>query len=246
MKKLFLILAVITVCVISYLAMKPEETLYMNEREILAYLTMGLEENSYLDENDVQAYTPTDVMDNRVPHKKKTPYYAVRNYEPRVSSLGFSIVPPPGSNWFEKLQDDSLHYVKVNKAHKRYVIQSEAREVHLGKNLEAPEEIQNYVQQEKNNSVALPDVKKPNLTVHIEESFSRKCVRYHQHYQDHGVKGLSKQRYVNVDTEGLFCLHPNNGSVAIDINYVEKSLSNTRVTSYSSEGETFLASLTFH
>lgn len=247
MKKIFLLLAVIAVCAIAYFNMRPEEKTYLDESDIQAYLTMGLEEKQKVDDGDVQAYTPTDVMKSpaRPPSKKKTRYYAVRHYKPRVSTLGFSITPPPGSNWYEKLEDDSLFYVKVNKAHTRYVIITEAREVHLSEKVTSPVEIQSYVKREKEKHLASSNYKKPNLTVQVEEALSERCVRYIQSYQDHGMKGLGGQRFVKVDTQGLFCLHPENAGVAIDINYVEKSLSNTQVRSYSNEGQRFIASLKF-
>lgn len=247
MKKIFLFLAVITVCGIAYFNTRPIEPEYMDESDVLAYLNLGLEEQHYMDESDVQAYTPTDVMKGgELPSKKKTRYYAVRHHKPRTSTLGFSITPPPGSNWFEKLEDNSLYYVKINKLHKRYAILTEAREVQLSNTMSNPGEIQRYVKREKEGYLDSPAFKKPNLTVQAGESLSEKCVRYSQSYQDHGLKGLSGQRYVNVDTQGFFCLHPENARVAVDINYVEKSLSNTPVKSYSNEGEKFLASLKFH
>ncbi len=254
MKKTFLVLAVVTICAIAYFTVGPEEKQYMDENDVQAYINtepeekhyleenevqtyinMGQEEKQYMDESDVQAYTP-----------KKKRYYAVKNYKPRASTLGFSITPPPGSNWYEKLEDGSLFYVKINELHKQYAILTEAREVHLSKNMQNPIEIQSYVKKEKEKYLASSKFKKPNLTVQAEESLSDKCVRYSQSYQDHGLKGLQGQRYVNVDTQGLFCLHPDNTRVAIDINYVEKALSNSQVKSYSNEGEKFLASLKFN
>lgn len=35
---------------------------------------------------------------------KNTKYYAVKHYQPRESNLGFSITPPPGDHWYEKLK----------------------------------------------------------------------------------------------------------------------------------------------
>lgn len=266
MKKIFVIMAVVTVCTIAYFKLAPEdkqlkeegevltdrdlkveEILYMDESEVQAYLNLGLMEKQSPDDTDVQAYTPTDVMkgDDR-PKKKKKRYHAVRHYKPRASSLGFSITPPPGSNWFEKLEKDSLYYVKINKLHKQYAILTEAREVRLSKTMKDALEIQNFVKREKEKTLASARFRNPNLTVEVKTSPSEKCVRYRKYYEDHGMKGLDGRRYVNVDTQGLFCLHPSNSKVAIDMNYVEKSLSNTQVTSYSSEGEKFLASLKFH
>jgi len=39
-------------------------------------------------------------------------YYPVANNSPRISSLGFYILPPPGGDWYEKHLDNSLYYLK--------------------------------------------------------------------------------------------------------------------------------------
>ena len=246
MKKMILILAVLAVTAMVFFRTGPEEVTSFTESEIQAYLNLGLHHSRYLDEGDVQAYTPTDVMESqKQPTRVKTRYHAVKHHKPRASTLGFSITPPPGSDWYEKLQDDSLFYVKINDLHTRYVILTEAREVHLKKNIGSLAEIESYVEREKKKDIESPHYKQQNISVHNEDSPAEECVRYNQYYQDHGLQGLKKGSYVNVDTHGLFCLHPDNRKVAIDINYVEKSLSNVQVTAYSSEGETFLASLKF-
>ncbi|MBU1567050.1 MAG: hypothetical protein KJ630_15680 [Proteobacteria bacterium] len=238
MKKIFLFLAVITVCAIAYFNMGPEEKQYMDESDVQAYSNKNLLEDidipinkKYMDESDI-------------PINKKI-YHAVKNYKPRESTLGYSITPPPGVNWYEKLEDDSLYYLKINKSHRQYSILTKAREVRLSKDLENSKELESYVKNEKEKSLVSSYFKNPNVTVQIEASSPKKCVRYSQSYQDHGIKGLREGHYVNVDTQGLFCLHPDNARVGVDMSYVEKSLSNTMATSYSEEGEKFLTSLTF-
>jgi len=228
MKKIILLLALTTACAAAtFFYLRPDAT-------------------QDGDENDFQAYSNRDMLDGiDIPRKKKNPYHAVKHYEPRKSTLGYSITPPPGVNWFEKLENDSLYYLKINSSHKRYSILTEAREVILDKDLKNAEELRSYVKSEKERSLASSDFKNQRVTVQVEKAPSQNCVRYSQSYQDHGWKGLRKGNYVNVDTQGLFCLHPDNGRVGVDVSYVEKSLSNTVVNSYSTEGEQFLASLTF-
>lgn len=178
-------------------------------------------------------------------HTHKAKYYEVKNYKPRASSLGFSIVPPPGENWYEKLKNDSLYYLKISKSHKRYSILTEAREVRLKRSFKSSDELVDYVKHEKENSLLPVDFKNGKVSVRLETSLSKYCVRYSKLYEDHGVKGLRGRRFVNVDTQGLFCLHPGNEQVGVDVSYVEKSLSDTKAESYRNEGELFLASLNF-
>lgn len=254
MKKIFLLLAVITVCTIAYFNMGPEEQQYLDQDDVLAYVSKEPEVKQYMEESDIQSYLNMGFEEKLGPEEndfqaytpKKKRYYPVKDYKPRESTLGFSITPPPGSNWFEKLEEGSLYYVKINKLHKQYAILTEAREVHLSKNMRNTIEMQSYVKKERERALVSSTFKEPNLSVLVEESQSEKCVRYSQSYQQHGLKGLGGGRYVNVDTQGLFCLHPDNARVAVDLNYVEKSLSDSRVKSYSSEGEKFLGSLKFN
>lgn len=60
------------------------------------------------------------------------------------------------------------------------------------------------------------------------------------------MSGLRGNSYVVVNSNGIFCLHPDNRSLGVDVSYVEKSLSDATVKSYRNEGEEFLASLSFH
>lgn len=179
-------------------------------------------------------------------HSNKSRYYAVKHYQPRASSLGFSIVPPPGDNWYEKLKNDSLYYLKISKSHKRYSILTEAREIRLNRVFNSPQELLQYVEEEKAKSLVSADFKNRKVAVQLESSLSQFCVRYSKLYEDHGVEGLRDRRHVNVDRQGLFCLHPDNDRVGVDVSYVEKSLSNTKAKSYRNEGEFFIASLNFH
>ncbi len=178
-------------------------------------------------------------------HGNKARYYAVKHYEPRASSLGFSIVPPPGNNWYEKLKNDSLYYLKISKSHKRYSILTEAREVRLKSGFNSPNELLQYVESEKQKSLVSADFNNRKVSVQLESSLSQYCVRYSKLYEDHGVEGLRGRRHVNVNTQGLFCLHPDNDRVGVDVSYVEKSLSDTKAKSYRNEGEVFIASLNF-
>lgn len=226
MKKIFLLLAITVVCAVAYFSTRPEIP-------------------QYKDDNDVQAYSNKNLLDGiHIPVNKKV-YHAVKHYEPRESTLGFSITPPPGANWYEKLDDNSLYYLKINKSHKRYSILTEAREVRLSTSLKNAEELQRYVKREKEKALVSSHFKNPHVSVQIESSPSQNCVRYSQSYRDYGWKGLRKGTYVNVETQGLFCQHPDNDRVGVDVSYMEKSLPNAVADSYSNEGEKFLASLTF-
>ncbi len=175
-----------------------------------------------------------------------TKYHMVKHHEPRRSSLGFSISPPPGDHWYEKLKNDSLLFLKIAESADSYAILTEAREVHLNRIFSHSAEFLAFVKNEKNKSLAAGSFKGAATHYRIEESLSEYCVRYQQYYQDHGMEGLRGRKYIVVNTSGLFCVHPDNPDVGIDVSYVEKSLSDVYAKSYRSEGEMFIASLNFH
>ncbi len=175
-----------------------------------------------------------------------TKYHMVRHQNPRQSSLGFSVTPPPGDHWYEKLKNDSLFFLKIADSSDSYTIFTEAREVRLSQTFSNSADFLMFVENEKNENLVNEDFQAANTSYRIEGSLSEYCVRYQQNYQDHGMEGLRGRRHVVVNSSGLFCVHPDNSDVAIDLSYVEKSLSDVETESYRNEGEMFLASLNFY
>lgn len=178
---------------------------------------------------------------------RKSSYHIVKHHKPRQSSFGFSIKPPPGQNWYEQLKNDSLFYLKVSSttAHS-YSILTEAKEVQFKRNFKNPAAFKNYVKASKNEPLANNSFRNKSVTAYIiEQSGYDYCVRYQLQYEDHGMKALKGKRHVDVTTTGLFCRHPSNPLVGIDISYLEKTLSGMRTKSYKREGEMFLSSLSF-
>lgn len=173
-------------------------------------------------------------------------YHLVRNHQPRTSSLGFSVTPPPGDHWYEKLKNESLYYLKIAESSHSYSIFTEAREVRLNRSFAKPSDFLNHVKKEKNGNIANKDYRDRESTYLIEKTLSEYCVRYQQNYQDHGMEGLRGRRYVDVNTSGLYCIHPDNKKVGIDVSYVEKTLSDAKTVSFRNEGEMFLASLSLY
>jgi len=176
---------------------------------------------------------------------KNTRYYPVKQYSPRENSLGFSISPPPGDHWYEKLKDNSLIYLKKYQP-ENYAIYTQATEIHLDSPISAEKELVAYVMESKNIDTASERYKNLKSRYHTAKSPSRQCVSYENNFEDHGVKNLKNDSFVIVKSSGLFCLHPDTPNVGIDIYYFEKSISGTNTRSYQNEGEQFIASLNFN
>jgi hypothetical protein len=171
-------------------------------------------------------------------------YYAVRDSKPLVSSLGFYITPPPGENWYEAHQDESLLFLKLMKP-ETYSLSTKATELVLEKKFSQQKDFLDYVKKLKALHDGTNRYSNASSTFTWEESRSPFCVRYQQNYEDRGVKNLKNNDYVKIRNIGLVCMHPESAEIGIDISYLEKSISNTRAPSYQNEGEIFLSSLRF-
>ncbi len=172
-------------------------------------------------------------------------YYAVRNHKPQMSTLGFSITPPPGDNWYETHQKDSLLFLKLGK-HKTYSLTTKATELVLHRRFAGQTDFMEYVKEIKTLPIKASHLANASSVFSWADESSPFCVRYQQAYEDHRYKNLRKNDYVKVKNIGLVCMHPDTPEVGIDISYVEKSIASAHPTSYQEEGEKFLSSLTFY
>jgi len=175
-----------------------------------------------------------------------TRYYAVREHKPLLSTLGFSITPPPGDNWYEAHRNESLLFLKLGK-YKTYSLTTKATELVLRKNFPHQKDFMNYVKKIKTLRISNKRMSNAKTVFSwANTAESPYCVRYQQNYEDHGLKNLRKNDYVKVKNIGLVCMHPENPDVGIDISYKEKYIASANPPSYQAEGEKFLTSLTFY
>lgn len=178
-------------------------------------------------------------------HSKNTRYYPVKHYTPRQNSLGFSISPPPGSNWYEKLKNNSLIYLKKDQPD-TYAIYTQATEIVLEHPIREEQELIDYVMRNKDIDITSGRYRNYRSEYSPQTAPSQQCVRYDSKFEDHGVKNLDKKTFVMVKSSGVFCLHPDTPNVGIDLYYFEKSIAGAENMSYREEGEQFLSSLNFN
>ncbi|MFH0783700.1 MAG: hypothetical protein V2B20_17340 [Pseudomonadota bacterium] len=174
-------------------------------------------------------------------------YFPVNNHDQRASSLGFSIAPPSGVGWYEKINNNSLYYLKKMPSDD-YSIYTKATEIHLDDSeLEADKFLQ-YVKNNKKLNTASGNYRNVSFHFTHDTALSPHCIRYVQSYDDYGIKNLKKNEFVRVKNVGLVCMHPENPQNGIDMFYVESTMQSqgTHDQSYKDEGESFLHSLKFH
>lgn len=175
-------------------------------------------------------------------------YFPVNNTNKRESSLGFSITPPAGAGWFEKLNEDSLYYLKKIKT-KDYSIYTKATEIHIpDTDLEAEKFLQ-FVKETRIIPVKSNSYRNISTTYTLTPELSPLCVRYFQKYEDHGNSNLKANDFIEIRKSGLVCMHPDTLSDGVDMFYLEsflRSAASGNTSSYKAEGESFLSSLKFH
>ncbi len=173
-------------------------------------------------------------------------YLPVYTSTPRISTLGFSVLPPPGRGWYERVNRDSLFYFKKMDSD-TYSIASRATELHFSRQFPEIHDFLAHVKTRKLISVDPSLIRNVRLSFDISEKSTR-CIRYRQRYEDHrseGPSGLSPQPYTIVSNTGLICVHPDNDRLGIDLFYQERQASGVTTQSFANEGESFLASLSF-
>ncbi len=176
---------------------------------------------------------------------EKSKYHRVQNTDPRHSTFGFSVEPPPGKGWYEKHKDNSLIYLKKTDPN-RYSLQTKATEINFNRTIEIKEAFVLYLKEKKTIAQTGTKHRNDKLDYTIEGKLSTLCVKYTHQYEDHGYKNLKKNEYVIVKNNGLICIHPEVPTNGIEISYMEKSLSSNHHQSYLNEGEMFLNSLSFN
>ena len=173
-------------------------------------------------------------------------YLPVFHTKPRVSTLGFTISPPPGDNWYEKVSENSIYYLKKIEP-KNYFIYTRATELHFDKKFSNTDEFLKYVKSKKEVNTA-PELFKNSSSFFEINNTSGTCVSYHQQYEDHSISPTAASKrnlFASVISNGLICVHPEKPGVGIDLFYLERKLPGSEFVSYAAEGEKFLGSLSF-
>jgi len=177
----------------------------------------------------------------------KNRYFPVKNLAQRESSLGFSITPPTGDSWFEKLNNNSLYYLKKT-GRKDYAIYTKATEIHLNPNELKADRFLLFVTRSKKPHTKSGIFQNVAFQIIPDNALSPLCVRYVLTYEDHSMKSQNKDEYINVKNSGLVCMHPDTLFNGVDMCYVESSLQSSKnsIGKINEEGEFFLRSLRFH
>ncbi len=175
---------------------------------------------------------------------EKKKYYKVRSHKPTRSTLGFSVVPPPGNNWFVQVKDNSLIYLKKSDPY-AYSLQTKATEIKFSKSTQLKDDFIQYVLNKKAKSLVGIKYKNAKIDYTFDNEFAAFCVKYNHRYEDHGYRHLKEDQYVIIVNKGVVCKHPKYPKNGIELSYKEKILSSSHHPSFRNEGEQFLKGLAF-
>lgn len=176
----------------------------------------------------------------------KKRYLPVFSNQPRISTLGFSVRPPHGGNWFEKIDPNSIIYYKQTSSD-TYAIITRAIELRFPVQFSNYDDFFSYARKSKRLTKDSAQIK--NVLVSFDrDQQSDNCLRYRQSYEDYRpntLPGTPPSPFTEVDNIGVICVHPDNNRVGIDLYYQERHTPGNTTHSFAEEGESFLGSLSF-
>ena len=171
-------------------------------------------------------------------------YYPVGNSTPRISSLGFYILPPPGGDWYEKHLDNSLYYFKRTRG-TSYALTTKATELIFSKSDNHRQQMLTYFQAQEHLLDSQKRFRNRSSSCRFITLAASSCLQYQFRYDDYGNEKKGPHPYVEVFKKGMICRHPQTSGVGIDLNYKEQSFPQMESASYRYEGEQFISNLNF-
>jgi len=164
------------------------------------------------------------------------------NREPRISSLGFSFIPPPGANWVEEFGENEIKYIKqIDPAIS--TLFGGATELQTQLTFATPEKFREYITAKRKPTESVPRFTNTKASYSLEPSIAPFCVRYKEQFEDRGAKNRYGRPFLVVFNHGIICLHPENPKVSVDIYYSYRYPPDKIDKGIMSEGEEFINSL---
>ena len=159
------------------------------------------------------------------------------------STLGFSFLPPQGTNWREQFGKNEITYLKQTdpRAVSFYVgaIEGKLRSALLSK-----EALIAFVRSKKDQWGN--DGRYANMSSSFQiEDRNDSCVRYRLSAHDRNAPNRGSHEFLLMQVTGRFCLHPQSRETAVDIYYSARHVPRFDPKGLTIEGEEFLQSLQF-
>ena len=159
------------------------------------------------------------------------------------SPTGFSFLPPQGSSWTEKFEEQQIIYLKDTDP-KVVSFYTGALQGPLRAAPPDEETLIALVRKKKNEPGPAGRYFDETSTFHMNEQ-QESCVRYALSAKDRGASNLGDHDFLIMLSVGKFCVHPENRSQAVDIYYSLRYSPGFDPQKFVAEGEKFIGSLQF-
>ena len=170
-------------------------------------------------------------------------FIELKDREPRISSMGYSFVPPAGKNWFEGYSPTTIMYLKQTN-HKELSLFAGATEATIKENISSEKAFMDFVKSKKEDLTAHAlRYKNVIARYEIDNSISSYCVSYQQTAEDHEANNLNGNEYLVLINKGIICLHPKIKNQLVDIYYSSRAIPNLKFMEFTKEVEDFIKSL---
>jgi hypothetical protein len=156
---------------------------------------------------------------------------------------GYSVLAPPGKNWFELKRDGRNVYFGKKIASRTHAFIATAMSGLITEKFEKPEEFRDYVSRmlplrgDERHTVI------ENL-VELDQAAGRFCVRHHTKAEDRDAL-YARGKMLLAETIGVSCLHPDSPGLSISVSYTERGYPQEASAALRAEGESFVRSLRF-
>jgi hypothetical protein len=157
---------------------------------------------------------------------------------------GYTVLPPPGSGWFEMKKDrDFVYFGKrlVSPTHSFIAI---ALSAPVGESFSSADLFREHVARQLSENTGDARSKVTVASVEVDAGAGPFCVRYRTTADDRGAAN-ARGRSLLVETVGLSCLHTERRDLAVDVSYTERGLPGETGSRLRDEGESFIRSLKF-
>ncbi len=156
---------------------------------------------------------------------------------------GYSVLSPPGKDWFELKRDPQTVFFGKNIASRTHAFIATAMSALITDKFNTPEQFRDYI----GRVLPLRGEGRHRVIenrVEMDDRPGRFCVKYHVKAEDREAP-YSHGKTLLAETFGVTCLHPDNPSLNISVSYTERGDPAETSAELRAEGESFLRSLKF-
>jgi hypothetical protein len=157
---------------------------------------------------------------------------------------GYSVLPPPGKNWFEMGRDKQQVLFGKRIESRTHSFAATAASGQIDEKFETREQFQEYVNRTRAADLGAERYKMLEFSSDFDPAFAAWCVRYRAKTEDRGAP-YSMGRLLQAEHNGVTCLHPTIPALVVDVGYSERGRSAEISAELRGEGENFMRSLKF-